>query len=383
MPRLNPSFIRSTIFLYEKGPDGELLPEPCGSGVIVGIFDRATPAVFHFYAVTAAHVALTGGSVVMLNTRDRKRRPMEFDPAEWTANREKEDLAVVDITDRIKVAKDGDEISYVPLDLFATQDFLNYVEFDVGEDGFMLGLFSGQPGIDRNAVAARFGNVSLLADKTSPIERPNTIIGGDSKFSSPCHVFDMHSRPGFSGSPVFVYRTPDGDLRDMSRKETRRAVRLPVMDSGRGRLRGATQSVEMVEVDYDNNRFLRLFGIHVAQFYDEVEVTKVNAGAEKKGKGAGPIKDGDAIRFPGSMSIIVPAWEILKLLECPDLKKQREDRKERKRRDDLNDPKRGAVVLESRTETKVALEPDNPSHKEDFTSLLNAAAKSHKTSGQT
>src|ERR1700730_10815269 len=55
-------------------------------------------------------------------------------------------------------------------------------------------------------IAARFGNISLLASDDAPIEQPN-------QQRRPSHIFDMRSRPGFSGSPVFVYRTPSGDLR--------------------------------------------------------------------------------------------------------------------------------------------------------------------------
>ena len=377
MPRLSPHISKSVFFLYEKDPDkppdSDDYLGPLGTGVIVGMYEVGkTWAVTHYYAVTAAHVAKTGASIIMLNTRDGKKRPMEFDPCEWTADIPWEDVAAVDITDRIAVRPDGDQISYVPRDNFATKEFLSYVEFGIGEDGFMLGLFGEHHGEARNLIAARFGNVSLLADDDAPISRYDP--GLKVTFESPCHVFDMHSRPGFSGSPVFVYRTPDGDLRDLERRTTKRQLTMPAITRQglSGRLGGG--EVEVVETDYNNNRFLKLLGIHVGQFQDEVDITKVdqNVIATKQGD---ELKDGDTIRFPGSMTIIVPIWQIQTLLEHKDLKTQRDARREKAKAADAANPKRGAVKNESRKATLTGPGVDNPDHKEDFMRLLNAAAR--------
>jgi hypothetical protein len=203
----------------------------------------------------------------------------------------------------------------------------------------------------------------------------------------------MHSRPGFSGSPVFVYRTPDSDLRDIEygfrdphRKFT---LNLPNIE---GQLRRAggrgDETFEVIENIDSNSKFLRLLGIHVAQFQDEVEITKVGE-AKLSGRGSvvrkqsekrpDPVlKDSDSIRFPGSMTIVVPAWQIIALLdEDKQLKDQRQARNEREKRADRNNPKRGSIVLERATSARegAASDSENPDHKEDFTALLNAAVK--------
>jgi hypothetical protein len=309
----------------------------------------------------------------MLNTRDGKKRPIEFDPAEWVADLAWEDIAAIDITERIKIGPEGDQLSYVPFSMLATKDFLSYVEFGIGEDGFMLGLFSEHSGVVQNLIAARFGNVSLLADDLAPIDRydPGTRIA----FKTPCHVFDMHSRPGFSGSPVFVYRTPDGDLRDLERR-IQQTVQLRRRDPRRPTIGLRTQP-EVGVIDQDpNNRFLKLFGIHVGQFHDEVEITKVESASTQKAKNP-TLRDGDTIRFPGSMTIIVPAWQILKLLEMPALKQQRDARNTAAKAADSANPKRGSVALESSGAASASPEvsEQNPSHLEDFKRLQALAAK--------
>ena len=385
MPRLSPQLERAVFFLYGRNPTGKdqnKLEGPLGTGVIVGDFDITAPGVMHLYAVTAAHVALTGASVIMLNTTNGKRRPIDLDPSEWCADLRREDIAAVDISARIKGAPDSDEISYIPYSMFASEQFLRHVEFGIGEDGVMLGLFSEHPGVEKNVVAARFGNVSVLSDSETPIERkyPDLKV----TLNTPCHVFDMHSRPGFSGSPVFVYRTPDGDLRDLEMRATVKKVTLAresrsVHDDVHGR---GEEHVELIEHDYRNNRFLKLFGIHVAQFHDEVTIQKIASGTSEK-EAAPDLKDGDTIRFPGSMTIVVPAWEILELLERnATLKEQRRTRKAEAREADARDRRRGAIVSESKT-SQAEPEADNPSHKEDFTSLLNAAATRKPPAGQT
>jgi hypothetical protein len=71
-----------------------------------------------------------------------------------------------------------------------------------GDDVFMVGRFIDHDGGNKNRPALRFGNISI--DPT-PIMQDNGV-------RVPAYCVDLHSRTGFSGSPVFVYRTPGPDL---------------------------------------------------------------------------------------------------------------------------------------------------------------------------
>src|SRR5205823_82762 len=68
-----------------------------------------------------------------------------------------------------------------------------------------IGLFVDHDGVTTNVPSARFGNISMLPNKNATIEQPTNYRGES-------YVVDMHSRTGFSGSPVFVYRTFGSDL---------------------------------------------------------------------------------------------------------------------------------------------------------------------------
>jgi hypothetical protein len=128
-------------------------------------------------------------SNVRVNTKDGGSRLIGLDPRDWQFS--ENDLAIADITDLLT---EEDDIALIPTLWLASRDHIEHYSIDVGEDGFMLGLFSTLPGKTRNIVAGRFGNLSLIAQDDFPVQC------SDGK-SRPAHIFDLKSRPGFSGSP--------------------------------------------------------------------------------------------------------------------------------------------------------------------------------------
>lgn len=342
MPRINPTFRSMAFILFGTNPmTGE--EEPIGSGVLVGLRAARTLHARHIYAVTCNHCLLAGGHSVRLNTRDGKSRKIEIDQvAEWKSLGDGTDLAAADITDKLEVGVD--EHSACPADLWVTRDFITETEFGVGEDGFMLGLFADHPGKDRNLIAARFGNVSLLAQDDEPLDHHGS--------RRPYHIFDMRSRPGFSGSPVFAYRTPSSDLRTAvlrgADKKSAADVAAKAIRQREAELqRQAERDVTEWRVDPSivrhyprsrmspadalemrNNTFLMLFGIHVGQYADEVKILKqerANVQAEAA------LRDGDLLKIPNSMSLVAPMWDVDRLLQIEYFDIQR---KERERRDE-------------------------------------------------
>jgi hypothetical protein len=211
--------------------------------------------------------------------------------------------------------------------MFVTEELIAKLEMGVGEDGFMLGLFAGAPGKKRNQVAARFGNVTLLAHRDEPIDE-----------GRPAHLFDMRSRSGFSGSPVFVYRTPDADLRDdaIAQRQrryfdpepslTRRNSRDPIGDLESKRARREHEAW-LEETDHGRNVFFCLLGIHVGQMSEPVKVRKVHKRIVRAAHDI--IRDGDELRMGSSLAIVAPAWEIAALLRSTKLAKQRKEREMR------------------------------------------------------
>lgn len=311
MPRLNPFFERAVFFLYRRNPETGQVEGPVGTGSCIGMRRKGAAGeqpLRHVYAVTNYHVALgkTCGTIIRINTIDGRSRSIETEPHEWHFIAKHDDLAAIDITETLDAL---DDVYAIPDHLFLTKQLVNIFQIGIGEDGFMLGLFSEQTGADRNMIAARFGNISLLAHDDAPIPQPHGVV-------RPSHIFDMRSRPGFSGSPVFIYRTPSGDLTESHRPYRMRTDlwvnRNPVIT--------AEEEWEQ-ERRKSRNTFLRLLGVHAGQYPETVEVKRL-----KKAKRAALIRDGEKLQIPSSMTVVVPAWEVANLLNEPHFVEQRSAR---------------------------------------------------------
>jgi hypothetical protein len=366
MPRLEPDFQNTAFVLFGVNRDGSV-GNPVGTGALVGMPARlnyGTDPTRHVYAVTNWHVACVGASIIRINTKSGKSRFLDLGPEDWTFISGGDDVAAVDITDLLN---DQDEIKVIPASQLVIDESITQFEIGIGEDGFMLGLFADQPGKDRNILAARFGNLSMLANPAEPIMQPNNV-------SRPSHVFDMRSRPGFSGSPVFIYRTPDGDLRDMEGKAIRHVTppKLKVKyHQGSDQLEVGYDHIDLQKkyIETRNNMFLGLLGIHAGQHADLLSLRRMT---KRRGEADFAVVDGDKLEVPSSMTIVVPASAIWTLLKVPKFQEIRADRVEQDeaRRLALT----SVVVAESLPVKSEAPENSNPRHKEDFTSLLSAAA---------
>jgi hypothetical protein len=180
-----------------------------------------------------------------------------------------DDLVVFDITDDEIIHK-YNNVRYIPFYMIISGDYIDKNEINIGEDGFMLGMFADHYGETRNLIAARFGNISLMADELAPIKQPNKSV-------RPSFLFDLRSRPGFSGSPVFVYRTPAGDLRyasergrDAIERISRRAEHDRLSRDPRWARRLHDEDDHSEQIDHiHENTFLMLLGVHCGQSLSE------------------------------------------------------------------------------------------------------------------
>lgn len=327
MPRLNSHFKNVAFFLYGIDPQSGETTGPHATGAFIGGYTTGDVGkeILNIYAVTCQHAITSGLTIIRINTKDGKSRYIELEPHEWEVSDNGNDIAAIDITDNIN---DNEDVIYIiPADLIAGKDFIQDVEFGIGEDGFMLGLFAEHPGRDRNLVAARFGNVSLLAEDDVPIEQ-----GNENK--RPSHIFDMRSRPGFSGSPVFVYRTPSGDLRNIAYGPAYKAPKSVRIDTRRGD--AYIEEDNWTErINDQQNTFIRLLGIHSAQYHDRVKAIKSRDIQSEKDD---HISDGDELKMPNSMTVVVPAWEILTLINNQHFTQQRGKRIEKFQKSALTVP---------------------------------------------
>jgi hypothetical protein len=299
MPQLRPELQNSAFYLYGLDPKSGKKAGPTGTGIVV-VRAANTPApMAHHYAVANWHVAVRGASIIRFNTRDGNHRFIEKEPTDWEFVPGGHDLAACDITEDIR---ETDDILVQAERSFLTPAIINKFKIGIGEDVFMIGMFADNHGGARNVPAGRFGNLSMLASDQAPVE-----IENDTK--QPSHLVDMRSRGGFSGSPVFIYRTPYSDLSSPTMHR--------VDDDRTGFLLGTSGQASR------RNWFVGLLGIHCGQFWERVEVRKA---PQKKERLGDPINEGDVLQIQGGMTIVAPAWRITELLNLEVFEEMRRKR---------------------------------------------------------
>jgi hypothetical protein len=203
MPRLGQfrPILDSVFFLYRSAEDAKAGKKSGGTGFLVSIPSEARPGFGYVYAVTNWHVACHGASCIRFNNQDGTTTILEHGPEEWHFIPGKQDIAVLPLDVMLPTYK----CFYLMTDrFFPKEEEIREEKFGVGDNVFMIGRFVDYDGAETNKPALRFGHISM---SSVPIKQPTQYLG-DSV------VVDMHSRTGFSGSPVFVYQTTGNNLDD-------------------------------------------------------------------------------------------------------------------------------------------------------------------------
>jgi hypothetical protein len=222
---------------------------------------------------------------------------------------------------------------------FVTKEFIEREKLGPGEDVFMVGRFIDHDGGPINRPAVRFGNISVMP---APIQQPNG-------FMADCYCVDLHSRSGYSGSPVFIYRTPGYDLEE----------RL-----------GDTPDTQ--EILLSGTNLLSLLGVHFAQFPEQWEIAEGNL-KKQKGESTGDvplIQHGKYIKGLSGMTCLLPAWTIWEVMNLPKLKKDRDDTNAL-----LLERLKSEGTVPPVAESSPLASDANPTHREDFMRLVGAAAR--------
>jgi hypothetical protein len=310
MPKIPDEILDCCFFLYESEEDANSGVNPRGTGFLVqhggGIGN--TPS---FYGITNKHVACSGGaSVIRINTLDGRTRNFNFDPAEWGFLPSGVDVAAIELDVDLK----RDKVAFVHVSLFASDpiDRNQLQEVFVGEDTFMIGMFFDHQARTKNLVSVRFGNISMLPDVNALVKQPTDHMGQ-------CFVVDMHSRTGFSGSPVFAFRTFGSDLGSHVVNFSEYDLQIN-FDPRESKLRDYAV-IKGGSLRIKNS--LKLIGIQCSQFPENWPHKKAESAMPKAENFVfEPPKTDYVVGFSG-MSVVVPAWEILKTLNSPAFRERR------------------------------------------------------------
>jgi hypothetical protein len=273
-------------FLYPSEDAAKRGKEAGGSGFLVSVPSATYPSQYHhIYAVTNWHVACQGSPVIRVNSA-AGGAPIIFpyEVHEWTFIPNSHDVAVI----RIDLNPSIHRVEAINFDSFAlTSRDISDNQINAGEDAFMLGRFIDFDGREVNVPSMRFGNISIMRVTE---KQPTGFIGQS-------HVIDMHSRTGFSGSPVFVYRTTGSIFSDAA----------SLIGGG---------------------HMMRLLGILWGQYPEEWTIgERRNKQAEAGALAAEQPKvvlDGKSVKGWSGMSLVAPAEAIGAVLNLPRLKAERD-----------------------------------------------------------
>jgi hypothetical protein len=293
MPRIPPEVLYSTFYLYPTVEAARAGDKFGGTGFFVAYPTGIQQAPSLLYAVTNWHVAVRDGcSVMRVNTHQGGVDIFDLDPSEWEFVPGGPDLAVVPHR-KMRVRNSVHQIVALNLEMLLTKLDVVSLGINPGEDIFMIGRFVDHDGAASNVPSARFGNISVM---------PQVVLqptGGRSE----SFVLDVHSRTGYSGSPVFVYRTFGSDL-------TTDQLGADLLVSPRG----------MVAAPHTH--FIKVLGLHWGQFPERWEIKN------KERKRTEAVLAQGAERYIEGMSgmtLAIPGWNITEFLEMP---KNVEERKE-------------------------------------------------------
>lgn len=310
MPRIPNKLLDSTFFLYSSKEDAEKGSNYGGSGFIISMPSEAWGSeITYFYGVTNWHVAVSGRCYfVRVNTCDGYTEIFEYDSIDWVFDESGDDLAII----LLDLDSDKHTIAPIPIDLIYKKDVLlspEELNIGLGDDVFMLGRFVDSDSKKNNQPTARFGHISAMP---SPVYNPAI------KRSNESYFLDMHSRSGYSGSPVFAYRTPGTNLEYI---------------------------LEHLKPSLQDSKFL-LLGIHWGQFKETMPI-----------KGC----ENEHVIGMSGMTMAIPSWKILDLLQAEKLVKQRR----------IADEKWGRIFEEEgrypgRAVPELSVKEDDSSQKEDF-----------------
>jgi hypothetical protein len=328
---------RCVVFIGNKDNDGVFHARATAFLVVAG---EGTPGSYVApFLVTAEHnvvaMQIKNWTIyVRVNLKNGNTDTAELN-GKWWFHPDRENSLLSDVVVMpLGLRQDLVDHDYIPL--FRTVS-AQWRKSRLGDEVFVMGLFKSHYGRKRNIPIVRIGTVAAL-----PEEPVSTEYAGDIE----AYLIEVKSIAGLSGSPAFI------SARDASVQDWVPAIlpdpryKPPDLDS---------------MVNWWNWNFFGLVHGHFdVDRVDQDDATD-DMGEQERSINAG-------------IGIVIPAVKVIETLLQPELMHEMEAKIIKAREEhgatpdfDSSEKKEAAV--------SAAPKSDNPSHKEDFTSLLNVAAK--------
>ncbi len=303
----------TVFFLYPTEEDARSGTEYGGTGFLVAVPSKRWPdEYYHVHGVTNWHVIAgkTCASVIRINRRDSGvPETFPFDPSEWTFKGFGwHDIA---ISPPLRLDPNVHKAGAVGLDTFLTRESEVATDINAADDVFMIGRFVDYDGVETNVPSFRFGNISIMDAKVKQKE---------TNFSGRSIVVDMHSRTGYSGSPVFVYRTPGSVFApNVDLMMSWHFIRLV------GILWGVFPEIWEIRESASTRSTWERIRHFIVRYISKVRPPFLLSNQRPPAAQASMITDGKYVKGLSGMSCVIPAANIIELLAHPELVARREE----------------------------------------------------------
>lgn len=334
--RVDEKIRQSVVFVGIKGEDGFL---PYGTG-LVGFAMYEDMGIINL--VTAKHVVddVVGEKIwVRLNKKDGTTKCKAINKSSAiTFSNKAIDLAVFPLMGLHDIVEY--DIYAIPLSAKSWEDQVNALGHpEPGAEVCVVGLYTTHYGHIRNIPVVRIGHIAALPEE--PVMTDRGYVTG--------YLIECHSIAGLSGSPVYV--------------------NVPEIKNIGGEIKVLTES-SYVPVGI-------LIGYHVIEGKDDSIV--VPQFQQSAGKRTYSSSSGVDERRTG-FGVVIPIQFVYEIFDGEQMQKILRENVERVRRESGFRPASASPDFSSGDPTDGGR---NPRHREDFTSLLNAAAKRKPQDDQT
>lgn len=186
--RLDPQLLECVVYLYPDAPKAERREGFGGTGFLVGV---STLFGQRSFIVTNRHVVEDGHCTLSFNTRDGATKILETDEREWRYHQDNNWDVAVHVIDHLPNYK----LRHLPTPMLLEEIDLERMDMRLGDELALIGRHITFDGLQQNTPTARFGQIAQM---------PGDPITDERGRSAPCFLVQIHSLPGFSGSPVFL-----------------------------------------------------------------------------------------------------------------------------------------------------------------------------------
>lgn len=203
MPRIDDRYAKSIVYLYPTLEDAQEGKTTGATGFLVSIpFEHKVNGQMRHnlgFIVTNDHVVSKGIEAVRLNRHDRTSDALAIKKDSWNSHPDGDDLAIAIALVDANIY----DHSYIPSDLFITQDFIDQHDVGMGDEVFVIGRFRYHEGRKQNLPSAQFGYISQMPNEPVQVQREIDYTSMQDAF-----LVEMRSIGGYSGSPAFLYLPP-------------------------------------------------------------------------------------------------------------------------------------------------------------------------------